>query len=126
MNAERARLLSWAAGRAAYERGSKYEHLAAFRALMDEKLTLGDEKYGTDSWSRHDMLAEAMAEMVDLGNYAYLKWLQLKALQDALDEGGVPRSLSGEDRLGVQSAPPPVMTNAIAGPTTATPRGVRR
>ena len=62
----------------------------------------GDEKYGPDSWGRHDMLAEAMAEMIDLGNYAYLKWRQLKVLQDRMDADGLPRSLTGEDRLGVQ------------------------
>ena len=110
---ERARLHSWAEGRAAYEGrrlptdplavGSKYEGLDEFRRLMDEKLKLGDAKYGTDSWGRHDMLAEAMAEMVDLGNYAYLKWRQLQVLQERLDADGQPRSLTGEDRLGVQS-----------------------
>lgn len=98
----RAVLQSWADGRRAYEVGDKYAGLGEFRALMDDKLKFGDEKYGPDSWSRHDMLAEAMAEMVDLGNYAYLKWMQLRALQDALEEAGVPRSLTGEDRLGVE------------------------
>ncbi len=82
--------------------GSKYEGLSEFRLLMDGKLRFGDEKYGSDSWGRHDMLAEAMAEMVDLGNYAYLKWRQLRVLQERLDAEGQPRSLTGEDRLGVQ------------------------
>jgi hypothetical protein len=82
--------------------GSKYDGLDEFRALMNDKLRLGDEKYGADSWHRHDMLAEAMAEMVDLGNYAFLKWRQLRELQRRLDEAGTPRSLSGEDRVGVQ------------------------
>jgi len=91
--------------------GSKYEGLDAYRAEMDAKLRFGDEKYGPDSWGRHDMLAEAMAEMVDLGNYAYLKWRQLKSLQERLDADGQPRSLTGEDRLGVQ----PTMTSATFG-----------
>ena len=82
--------------------GSKYDGLDEFRRLMDKKLTLGDEKYGSDSWGRHDMLAGAMGEMVDLGNYAYLKWAQLKVLQERLDADGQPRSLTGENRLGVQ------------------------
>lgn len=102
---ERDRLRSWADGRKAYldalAVGSKYEGLTEFRDLMDAKLRFGDEKYGADSWGRHDMLAEAMAEMVDLGNYAYLKWRQLKVLQERLDADGQPRSLTGEDRLGV-------------------------
>jgi hypothetical protein len=80
----------------------KYDRIGEFRSLMDGKLLFGDAKYGPDSWSRHDMLAEAMGEMVDLGNYAYLKWLQLAELRDRLDEDGVPRSLTGEDRVGVQ------------------------
>jgi hypothetical protein len=103
---EQARLLTWAHGRRAYEEGalgSKYEGITEFRALMDDKLRFGDEKYGPDSWGRHDMLAEAMAEMVDLGNYAYLKWRQLKSLQERLAAAGVPNSLTGEDRLGVQA-----------------------
>jgi hypothetical protein len=100
---EAERIRSWAAARTAYvaSLGSKYAGIDEFRALMDEKLRLGDEKYGADSWGRHDMLAEAMAEMVDLGNYAYLKWRQLKELQSRLDADGQPRSLTGEDRLGV-------------------------
>jgi hypothetical protein len=81
--------------------GSKYARLDEFRALQVKKLQLGDEKYGSDSWGRHDMLAEAMDEMVDLGNYAYLKWRQLCELQRRLDEAGVPRSLTNEDRIGV-------------------------
>lgn len=105
---ETERLRSWAAGRRALYPfdplavGTKYEGLAEFRQLMDDKLRLGDEKYGPDSWGHHDMLAEAMAEMIDLGNYAYLKWLQLRTLQERLDADGQPRSLTGEDRLGVQ------------------------
>jgi hypothetical protein len=107
MTTETERLRSWADGRAALYPtdplavGSKYEGLGEFRDLMDAKLRFGDEKYGSDSWGRHDMLAEAMAEMVDLGNYAYLKWRQLKVLQERLDADGQPRSLTGEDRLGV-------------------------
>jgi hypothetical protein len=104
--AERARLRSWADARNGLEVGSKYEGLDEFRGLMDSKLRFGDEKYGPDSWGRHDMLAEAMAELVDLGNYAYLKWRQLKVLQDRLDADGQPRSLTGEDRLGVQPEAP--------------------
>jgi hypothetical protein len=46
-----------------------------------EKLDLGDEKYGPDSWRDHDMLAEAMGEVVDLYNYAYLEWLVLGELR---------------------------------------------
>jgi hypothetical protein len=102
---ERDRLASWSAGRAALypdTLGSKYDGIDDYRRLMDDKLRFGDEKYGHDSWGRHDMLAEAMAEMVDLGNYAYLKWRQLRALQERLDADGQPRSLTGEDRLGVQ------------------------
>lgn len=103
--AETDRLRSWADGRQAYldrlAMGSKYEGLEEFRRLMDDKLRFGDEKYGPESWGRHDMLAEAMAEMIDLGNYAYLKWMQLKSLQERLDADGQPRSLTGEDRLGV-------------------------
>ena len=107
MTVETERLQTWAEGRRALYPdalavGSKYEGLDEFRGLMDDKLRLGDEKYGLDSWGRHDMLAEAMAEMVDLGNYAYLKWMQLKTLQGRLDADGQPRSLTGEDRLRVQ------------------------
>lgn len=107
MTTETERLQTWADGRASYlsalDVGSKYEGLTEYRRLMDDKLRFGDEKYGPDSWGRHDMLAEAMAEMIDLGNYAYLKWRQLKVLQERLDADGQPRSLTGEDRLGVQA-----------------------
>ena len=85
---------------------SKYEGLAEYRAAMDAKLVLGDQKYGDDSWQHHDMLAEAISEMVDLGNYAYLKWRQLVELQGQLDWEAVPRSLTGEDRVGVQPKDP--------------------
>ena len=113
---ERARLHSWAVGRAEYEGrplGSKYDGIAEYRRLVDDKLRFGDEKYGPDSWGRHDMLAEAMAEMVDLGNYAYLKWRQLKALQERLDAAGAPRSLTGEDRLGVQPEAPTIFEGTL-------------
>ena len=113
---ERARLHSWAVGRAEYEGralGSKYDGINEYRGLMDAKLRFGDEKYGPDSWGHHDMLAEAMAEMVDLGNYAYLKWRQLKALQERLDRAGQPRSLTGEDRLGVQSEVPTIFEGTL-------------
>lgn len=80
------------------------EDLGAFRDETDGKMELGDQKYGTDSWQRHDQLAEAMSELVDLANYAFLKWRQLRALQAQLDAMGMPRSLTREDRVG----PPPV------------------
>lgn len=86
-----------------------------YERLKADKMEFGDRKYGTDSWARHDQLEEAMGEMVDLGNYAFLTWRQLKALRDRLDQAGVPRSLSGEDRVGVQIQPFVAETKLDAG-----------
>jgi hypothetical protein len=96
------------------EPGSFASELEAFRSETDGKMVLGDQKYGPDSWQRHDQLAEAMSELVDLANYAFLKWRQLRALQVRLDDLGLPHSLTGEDRLGVQ--PPVLEPSEVAAP----------
>lgn len=106
--------------------------LIAFREAGLEKLQLGVAKYGHDAWRNHDMLAEALNELVDLGNYAYLRWRQLHempttplrdnlavamialwiaafeqwqlltALLRETDAQAEPRSLTGANYVGVQ------------------------
>lgn len=110
--------------------------LADYERETARKLDHGDAKYGADAWMRHDMLHEALDEAIDLGNYAYLKWRQLRELEctptimvamdamvdmyaamlpvfanvvsliNMLDEGDVPKSLSSEDFVGVQAHEP--------------------
>jgi hypothetical protein len=107
-----------------------------FAVATGAKLDHGDAKYGADAWARHDMLDEALNEVIDLGNYAYLKWRQLRelecnpaimvamgamtelysaclpfyanlrSLQNVLDDAKVPRSLTTENFVGVQSHEP--------------------
>jgi hypothetical protein len=106
--------------------------LTLFKSAGVDKLRLGVEKYGHDAWRNHDMLAEALNELVDLSNYAYLRWRQLHdlpttALRENLIEAMValwiaafeqwqlltallretdaqaePRSLTGANYVGVQ------------------------
>jgi hypothetical protein len=120
------------------DRATPHEgELVLFEAAGETKLRLGVEKYGPDAWRNHDMLAEAVNELVDLGNYAFLRWRQTVAmprnetrdmLAEAmvalyvaafeqwtlltemlaeLDRNGEPRSLTGANFVGVQ---PPEFT----------------
>lgn len=107
-----------------------------FATETGRKLDHGDAKYGPDAWAQHDMLAEAIDETIDLGNYAYLTWRQLRevpctsqitilmesmvemyaaclpfyanlrALIQMRDDGKVPKSLTAEDFVGVQPHEP--------------------
>ena len=64
-----------------------------FERITRERLQDGEERYGPAELSTDDMLEEALHELEDLSNYAFMEWQRIKALRRRL------RVITGEPPL---------------------------
>jgi len=64
----------------------RIDFLEVFMGEMHERLVKGEEKYG-DIWMIQDLFTELEVELVDAANYAYLLWLRLRLIREALRRG---------------------------------------
>ena len=57
-----------------------------YRQLREQRMALGEEKYGPGKWMTVDTLEEALFEIADLGNYAEMTFIRIRMLQAQLEE----------------------------------------
>lgn len=57
-----------------------------FLPVLEERLEKGKEKYGEDSYKKKDVIQDAIEELFDFMNYAYLQILDLMELRERIKE----------------------------------------
>jgi hypothetical protein len=80
--------------------GKIEEASVAFDELCQRRHEMGEQKYGPVKFMTVNSIQEAMAEVLDLGNYARYTFIKLWLLNDALSE------MVPEETLGANSFMP--------------------
>lgn len=69
------------------ERSYRDKHpIREFLPALEERLEMGKANYGEDSYKDKDVIQDAIEELLDLMNYAYLEILKLMELRERLEE----------------------------------------
>jgi hypothetical protein len=68
-----------------------------FDQSCEDRYRMGAEKYGPGKFLAVDTIAEALAEIVDLANYARFTFIKLRMLQEAIVEQGMEADVLGAD-----------------------------
>ncbi len=74
---------------------------AEFDQRCQDRHDMGAQKYGADSFVEVDTIEMALAEVVDLANYARYTFIRLRLLQDQLGGDGTTKEpLPGNEEMG--------------------------
>lgn len=77
------------------------EYNTEFDVRCQDRHNMGAEKYGADSFVGVDTIEMALAEVVDLANYARYTFIRLRLLQDQVGgDGSIKEPLPGKEALG--------------------------
>jgi hypothetical protein len=80
------------------------EYSAEYDLRTYERHEMGEEKYGAGAWLGIDTIEHAIAEVLDLGNYARMTFIKLRMLQDQITSFQSDKSealpIPGKEMLG--------------------------